>query len=89
MEAGTRYLLSVLLQPPVCVLTPFQSAGYPARSGTPPAAHQAWGLGSPGHSSTCLLTLSGLAVGLGFGALAEVAKKSLRSEDSTGEQGPA
>lgn len=30
----------------------------------------------------------GLAVGLGIGALAEVAKKSLRSENSTGEQGP-
>lgn len=32
--------------------------------------------------------LVGLAVGLGFGALAEVAKKSLRPENSTGELGP-
>lgn len=32
--------------------------------------------------------LPGLAVGLGFGALAEVAKKTLRSEDSSGELGP-
>lgn len=45
-------------------------------------------LGGPSHSSTCFLTLPGLAVGLGIGALAEVAKKSLRSENSTGEQGP-
>lgn len=28
---------------------------------------------------------SGLAVGLGIGAIAEVAKKSLRSEDKSGE----
>lgn len=35
----------------------------------------------------CLL-LAGLAVGLGFGALAEVAKKSLRPDDPSGELGP-
>lgn len=34
------------------------------------------------------LLLAGLAVGLGFGALAEVAKKSLRPEDPSGELGP-
>jgi hypothetical protein len=34
------------------------------------------------------LILAGLAVGLGFGALAEVAKKSLRPENSTGELHP-
>ncbi|XP_055465027.1 atypical kinase COQ8A, mitochondrial isoform X2 [Psammomys obesus] len=33
-----------------------------------------------------LANFGGLAVGLGFGALAEVAKKSLRSEDSTGKK---
>lgn len=30
-------------------------------------------------------SLAGLAVGLGIGALAEVAKKSLRSEDKNGK----
>lgn len=35
-----------------------------------------------------LLSLAGLAVGLGFGALAEVAKKSLRPDDPSGELGP-
>ncbi|XP_021573886.1 atypical kinase COQ8A, mitochondrial [Carlito syrichta] len=34
-----------------------------------------------------LANFGGLAVGLGFGALAEVAKKSLRSEDPSGELG--
>ncbi|XP_037678631.1 atypical kinase COQ8A, mitochondrial [Choloepus didactylus] len=33
-----------------------------------------------------LANFGGLAVGLGFGALAEVAKKSLRSEDSSGKK---
>ncbi|XP_007935174.1 atypical kinase COQ8A, mitochondrial [Orycteropus afer afer] len=33
-----------------------------------------------------LANFGGLAVGLGFGALAEVAKKSLRSEDTTGKK---
>lgn len=32
--------------------------------------------------------LAGLAVGLGFGALAEVAKKTLRPEEASGELGP-
>lgn len=34
------------------------------------------------------LLFAGLAVGLGFGALAEVAKKSLRPDDPSGELGP-
>ena len=34
------------------------------------------------------LLLAGLAVGLGFGALAEVAKKTLRPEEASGELGP-
>ena len=33
----------------------------------------------------CLVCAAGLAVGLGIGAIAEVAKKSLRSEDKSGE----
>ena len=37
---------------------------------------------------TLNLLFAGLAVGLGFGALAEVAKKSLRPEDPSGELGP-
>ena len=36
--------------------------------------------------STCLWVLAGLAVGLGFGALAKVAKKSLRPEDPSGKK---
>uniref|UniRef100_A0A2K5KDF1 Atypical kinase COQ8A, mitochondrial n=1 Tax=Colobus angolensis palliatus TaxID=336983 RepID=A0A2K5KDF1_COLAP len=36
-----------------------------------------------------LANFGGLAVGLGFGALAEVAKKSLRSEDPSGELDPS
>lgn len=39
-------------------------------------------------NAQCPPLLLGLAVGLGFGALAEVAKKTLRSEDSSGELGP-
>ncbi|XP_010851242.1 PREDICTED: chaperone activity of bc1 complex-like, mitochondrial [Bison bison bison] len=35
-----------------------------------------------------LANFGGLAVGLGFGALAEVAKKSLRPDDPSGELGP-
>lgn len=48
------------------------------------------GGGQSPHQRPVLLLLfrAGLAVGLGFGALAEVAKKSLRPEDPSGELGP-
>lgn len=36
-------------------------------------------------TSVVLCFVSGLAVGLGIGALAEVAKKSLRSDDKNGK----
>lgn len=87
---GGTYPELTVVKPPMCVLTYslFGMSGYPVNTRILQGPLPGLSRPGPSHSGTCFLTLPGLAVGLGFGALAEVAKKSLRSENSTGEQGP-